>query len=301
MWRLSLLLFLFPAVAACGVESARAPVASNSLKQMGMPVQSFHNVNEVQPPGANSKDKGADTKATTQPTAGRQVIYRAAVNLSVKSFAETDRRIGALVNESGGYVSQFSEDRSYGTQRGGRWTIRVPVAKFTWLLDQVGQLGVAERRDVQSQDVSEEYVDLESRLKNKQTLESRLLELVAKRGDEIKDVLALESELSRVREEIEKIQGRLRYLTDRVALTTIEISAYERLDYEPPEATFGQRITSTFTGSLDHLRQFGQAVVLVLTALAPWVVAAAILGLPVVLAIRWRRRARSTAVTASMA
>jgi uncharacterized coiled-coil protein SlyX len=251
--------------------------------------------------GEGSADKSADSKASTQPTAGRQVIYRAAVNLNVKSFAETDRRIGALVNESGGYVSQFSEDRSYGTQRGGRWTIRVPVAKFTWLLDQVGQLGVAERRDVQSQDVSEEYVDLESRLKNKQTLESRLLELVAKRGDEIKDVLALESELSRVREEIEKIQGRLRYLTDRVALTTIEISAYERLDYEPPEATFGQRIASTFTGSLDHLRQFGQAVVLVLTALAPWVVAAAILGLPVVLAIRWRRRARSTAVTASMA
>ncbi len=298
MWRLMLLLFLLPTGVACEAQQARVPTSSNSLKQIRESFENIHDVSQVQPPGGDRGEKSEEKKTATQPTAGRQIIYRASVNLSVKNFTETDRKIGVLVDESGGYVSQFNEDRSYGVQRGGRWTIRVPVAKFTWLLDQVGQLGIAERRDVQSQDVTEEYVDLESRLKNKQTLESRLLELVSKRGDEIKDVLALESELSRVREEIEKIQGRLRYLTDRVALTTIEISAYERLDYEPPEATFGQRITSTFTGSLDHLRQFGQAVVLVLTALAPWVVAAAIVMLPVALIFRRWRRARSRPVTA---
>jgi hypothetical protein len=143
--------------------------------------------------------------------------------------------------------------------------------------------------------VTDEYVDLESRLKNKQTLESRLLELVAKRGDEIKDVLALEAELSRVREEVEKIQGRLRYLGDRVALTTIEIAAYERLDYEPPEATFGQRIASTFAVSLDRLRQCGQAIVLVFTALAPWAIAAAVVVLPLALLLRRRWRQSRTA------
>ena len=106
--------------------------------------------------------------------------------------------------------------------------MRIPVPQFQRFVEETSRLGVSERREIQSDDVTEEYVDLEARLANKQQLEARLLELVAKRTDEIKDVIAVEAELSRVREEIERMQGRLRYLTDRVALTTVEITAYER-------------------------------------------------------------------------
>ena len=234
----------------------------------------------------------------TPPTAGRQIIYRATLVLNVKDFAETERQIAAIIKQTGGFVAQFREERPYGAQRGGRWTIRVPVPKFDQFVEEAGRLGVAQSREIASQDVTEEFVDLTARLKNKQQLETRLLELVAKRGDEIKDVLALEAELSRVREEIERMQGRLRYLTDRVALTTVEIAAYERTDYVPPEApTFAGKIAQTFSDSLAGLRTFGEALVLIAVAVAPWLLALVIASLPVVWLL-WRVTRRKRAVAA---
>jgi uncharacterized protein DUF4349 len=286
MRRLVPVLLLLVMTMACGLEGAKEAASSIRLKQLGLALQNHHDTLQPVAAGESGAAQPADAGTAAQPTAGRRIIYRASINLHVKSFAEADRRISTLLNDAGGYVAQFNEDRSYGTQRGGRWAIRVPAARFNWFLDEVGQLGVAERREVQSQDMTEEFVDLGARLKNKQALESRLLEIVSKRGDEIKDVLALEAELSRVREEIERLQGRLRFLTDRVSLTTIEISAYERLDYQPPEATFRARIASTFWLSLDRLRQSGEATALVLTALAPWAVVAALVLLPIGVIVR---------------
>lgn len=314
-------LLLLPVAASCGIQEARNAAAemksSNSLKQIGLGMHNFHDtfagvagpggfaggsasVNwqpAVAQAGEVRGDTGGAQQRADQQTAGRQVIYRASISLHVDSFAKTDEKIATLVKDSGGYISQSGEDRSYGAQRGGRWTVRVPADKFFIFLDAVGQLGVTDRRDVQSQDVSEEFVDLEARLKNKQALESRLLELVAKRGDEIKDVLALETELSRVREEIERMQGRLRYLNDRVTLTTVEITASERTDYQPPQATLAGRIRNTFWLSLDNLRQFAEELLIAITAIAPWAVVGVLILLPLAAIVRhrWRHWQRAVA------
>ena len=255
-------------------------------------------------PAAVQVDKvsSAGQTAPAGSTSSRQIIYRATVELRVQDFGAVDQRINALLKETGGYIAQFREDRPYGAIRGGHWTLRVPVDRFDKFLDDVTKLGVAERREVQADDVTEEYVDLTARLKNKQQLENRLLELVAKRGDEIKDVLALETELSRVREEIERMQGRLRYLSDRVALTTVEVAAYERRDYQPEEATLTGRVAYTFRASLDGLRQCGEAVVLAAVAIFPWLVVLSILAAPFFIWLRRRRRRKqSQIVTASVA
>ena len=125
---------------------------------------------------------------------------------------------------------------------------------------------------------------------------------MAKRGDEIKDVLALEAELARVREEIERMQGRLRYLTDRVALTTVEITAYERLGYQPPLATtFAGRISRTFWDSVGELRACCEALVLVVVGLAPWLAAWA-LAICLLLGplVWWARRRGRRAVVVSL-
>ncbi len=301
MSRLLLVSCLLLSAVSCSEQGhpAARMESANNLKQVGMAVQNAHDTFQAVPPPGKAAGEGEVQSATgssaVQPALNRQIIYRATISLQVKSFAETDREIAARVKEAGGYVAQFNEDRSYGNQRGGRWTVRLPVAGFTSFLDAVGKLGVAERRDVQSQDVTEEYVDLEARLKNKQALESRLLELVAKRGDAIKDVIAIEQELSRVREEIERMQGKLRYLSDRVSLTTVEISAYERLDYEPEEATFSARIVNTFQGSLTQLRQFGEGLLLIVTALLPWMIVGVVVFIPVGLVVRRMKKGRAAA------
>ncbi len=302
MLRLVLVTLLLVVATSCGLETQNAAKmeSANSLKQIGLGMQNFHDTSNstlVQTKFAGESGGQSGEQGESPETAGRQVIYRASISLHVDSFAKTDEKIATLVKDSGGYISQSGEDRSYGMQRGGRWTVRVPVDKFFAFLESVGQLGITERRDVQSQDVYEEFVDVEARLKNKQALESRLLELVAKRGDEIKDVLALETELSRVREEIERMQGRLRYLNDRVTLTSVEITASERTDYQPPQATLAARVRSTFWLSIDNLRQFAEELVIALTGIAPWAVVGAVLLLPLAALIRhyWRRWRRIVA------
>jgi hypothetical protein len=93
----------------------------------------------------------------------------------------------------------------------------------------------------------------------------------------------------------------LRYLTDRVSLTTVELAAHERADYKPPEApTFAANVSQTFFDSLAGLRQFGETIVLIVVALVPWLVAFVFFALPLVWLV-WRvtRRRRGQVVTAT--
>jgi uncharacterized coiled-coil protein SlyX len=264
------------------------------------------------PPASRPSDfpavETADLKAAQEPAgtvgATRQVIYQATLVLHVEDFGVAEKKIGQLIKETGGYVAQFREDRPSGAQRGGRWTVRIPVPQFDHFLAEAGKLGVSDHREVKSEDVSEQFVDLEARLKNKQQLEARLLEIVAKRAGEIKDIIAVEAELARVREEVERMQGKLRYLTDRVALTTVEISAYERRDYRPPEATFAGKVAATFWTSVDQLRQLAEACVLLAVAVSPWLVVLLLLALflgPLVWLARRHAKRRSALVVQAQA
>jgi hypothetical protein len=102
----------------------------------------------------------------------------------------------------------------------------------------------------------------------------------------------VETELARVREEIERMEGRLRYLKDRVELTTITISAREDVEYVPPQApTFGGKVAATWGRSLSAMQQAAEGVALAAVALFPWLVVLAIFLAP--LAIWWSRRRKN--------
>jgi Domain of unknown function (DUF4349) len=87
----------------------------------------------------------------------------------------------------------------------------------------------------------------------------------------LEDILAVERELSRVRGEVEQMQGRLRFLANRTELSTITIEATEWKDYKPPvAATFPTQLARTFFGSVENLSAFGKTILMVAVALAPW-------------------------------
>lgn len=209
----------------------------------------------------------------------RKIIYTGQLNLAVKSLDDTEREIKRLLAAAEGQIAEFKEERTAGDQRAGHWKVRVPPGKFTEFVEQVAGLGVAERREMQAADVTEEFVDVEARLKNKRQLEARILKLLDDKTGEIKDVVAVENELARVREEIERIEGRLRMLSNQIDLSTITIFAYERREYIPPTApTFRERVAFAFSTSLRNIREMGEMLVIAIVALAPWFVLFAILG-----------------------
>ena len=246
------------------------------------------------PPPAAAGPPGAAIPLTAvvhqAKTTDRKIIYKATLWLSVEDFGATEKGITELVKQSGGYVAQFSEDRRYGDMRGGQWVLHVPTDRFDAVLEGASQLGVPTNREVTAEDITEEYVDLSARLKSKQGIESRLLELVTKAG-EVKDIVAVETELGRVREEIERIEGRLRFLADRVALTTITIHAHEQRGFRPQQATLSGKIASTFWASLDGMRTLAEAALLAAVALGPWLALLALVVMPLfVLLKRLTRR-----------
>jgi hypothetical protein len=103
----------------------------------------------------------------------------------------------------------------------------VPALRFDELTESLGPLGRLQYVNVGAQDVSEEFVDLSARVANGHRLEDRLVELLRTRTGKLQDVLSVERELARVREEIERMEGRLRFLKSSAQLSTLSVNLYE--------------------------------------------------------------------------
>ena len=145
--------------------------------------------------------------------------------------------------------------------------------------------------------MTEEYVDLEARIANKQRLEKRILELLEDSDGKITDIIEVERELARVRGEIEQMEGRLRYLTNRTKLTTVAIVAREQRDYVPPEApTFLGRTRQAWDNSLLSLRNFGEDLAVVVVLAFPWLLTLSVFVLPTLWYARRRKVQATTAV-----
>lgn len=226
------------------------------------------------PPASNAADPaavGAMGLVTTDAGLSRKIIYTANVDLRVENFSETPARVVELVKSHEAFVSNSELTGATGTSRHGHWTIRVPVARFESFLEAAKGLGELVSAGVQSQDVSEEYFDVEARIRNKTKEEERLIELLEERPGELKDVLTIERELSRVREEAERMQGRMRVLVDRTTLTTVHLVVQEFRKYMPEKApNFRTQAARSFHASLRDVRSAGEALAVGLAGLAPW-------------------------------
>ena len=223
----------------------------------------------------------------------RRIIYEAEINLVVKDVSTVESQIAALLKEHQGYVAESAIDRTQGEELSGRWRVRIPVEHFDVFLNAVAKLGVAESRKQTAQDVTEEFVDLEAQISNKRKLEERIVELVQNQSGEIKDVIEVERELGRVRGEIEQMEGRLRYLTNRAELTTVSIVAREVDDYVPPQApTFSNRIQRAWSTSLQALQDFGQQAIVAAVYAFPWIIVLGVVLVPGLWYVRKRNSGR---------
>lgn len=228
-------------------------------------------------PGANAAPKVDD----------RKIIYTARVEVIVPNYDEAAKQVAQLIEDHGGYVAQSEFGGTSGERRRAVWVARVPVEKYEAMLDAVAGIGELQTKKIESEDVTDQFIDVEARLKNKQAEEQRLLEHLKNSTGKLEDILAVEKELSRVRGEIEQAQGRINYLRKATAYTTITLTLYERKDYVPPTApSYATTLGRTFGDSLDTLMSFFKGLLLVAVALVPWLP----LILPPVALLLWKVR-----------
>lgn len=156
----------------------------------------------------------------------RKIIKEGEISFESSNLKETESLITSSVSEMGGYVANdniFDIDGRITH----RMTLRVPIDKFDQLLTRISESAKKlDRKTISALDVTEEFVDVEARIKTKKELEDRYKELLVK-ALSVEDLLAIEKEMGILRTEIESMEGRLRYLQDRVSLSSLTIEFYE--------------------------------------------------------------------------
>ena len=240
-------------------QSRESTSPPNNLKQVGLAMANYN----------GSAEQG--TTKTQSPAVVRKIIYDAKIDLVVESLNGLEPSIVDLVKQNGGFLAESDLATQISTQRTATWRVRVPVDHFDAFVRQVSRLGEVRTSHLGSQDVTEEYFDIDARIRNKQEEEKRLLKHLADSTGKLEDILKVEAELARVRGEIEQMQGRLRFLANRADLSTVTITATELKDYTPPQpVTLSAQIQTTFFGSLDALTALGKSLLLIAIALVPW-------------------------------
>jgi hypothetical protein len=156
---------------------------------------------------------------TEAPAADRMRIWRARLSLDVPDVEDAAARAAAIAEAHGGHIERKSDSG----QSSASLQLRIPVAAFTNAIGSIETLGTVTSRHVSSEDVTETYVDTEARLKNRLLLRDRLRELLDQ-AVEIKDILAIETELNRVQGDIDSMEARLKSLKGQVDMATLDLS-----------------------------------------------------------------------------
>jgi hypothetical protein len=157
----------------------------------------------------------------------RMVIKTASLNVEISNYEEALAQIQKIAAQYGGYLISSTTQTLANNVKSGSVTIRIDARNFETALQELKKLAQkVEQESVQGSDVTEEFYDLTARLENKRKAEKRYQEILAS-AKTAKDILEVEQALTNVREEIERMEGRKRYLEDQIALSTITINLHE--------------------------------------------------------------------------
>ena len=157
------------------------------------------------------------------------VIRDGTASVQVDSLEIAVRSLQQLAITFGGYVGNTSLAAGDNQVRSATIQLKIPAARYDEVLAGMRSIGKVESVASTAQDVGEEFVDITARATNARRLEERLIALLATRTGKLEDVLAVERELARVREELERYDGRIRYLKSRVATSTLAVTVHERV------------------------------------------------------------------------
>jgi hypothetical protein len=240
---------------------------------------------------AEAGNAGGEAALPTPPP--RKIVYNATADLVVESLATAEERLDEIIKAHKAILGRSDIQTAPGAPRSGRWTVRVPVDEFPAFMKDIAKLGELQRNKTDSDDVTEEFYDLDERIKNMKKQQETLRRFLDQ-AVTMQDKVTIDDKLRQVTTDLERLESRLKRLDNLSALSTVTLNISERKDYVPTGApSFGASIARTFHGSLDLLGDFGRAVVLITVAVAPWLLVAVLIALPPGLLIRRRRRARA--------
>lgn len=233
----------------------------------------------------NAEPPAVSLRRPKQPAAGdavaaeRKLIRNGSLSFETSDVKKTKTAIDAICKELNAYISNESQN-NYSSRLQYNQTIRVTADKFDLLIQKVeAEASRVEGKNVNTEDVTEEFIDVEARLKTKKDLETRYREIL-KRAKTVEEIITIERQIAEVRSDIESMEGRLKYLSSQVAYSTLTVSFYETIG---TDFGFGSKIGGAFGTGWQYFLSFLIGLVnvwpfLILMALVIW------------LAFRWDKR-----------
>jgi hypothetical protein len=283
----SVLLLLVLALSACAEDTARSGGGQVSVDR---------EPGRIAPPSGGGElgaaESGMPEDWTAQQDFDRKIVKTAELGISAENVRDSAASAQQIAAQFGGSVLSSQIVRGDGPVSADL-VLLVPSPEFEKALDELRGLGKEVTTDaVRGEDVTEEFVDLESRERNLLAAEQSLLELYD-RAQSVNDALSIERELANIRGQIELVQGRIQYLEERTATSRITLSIQPVARPAPPPAWSPARVAA----------QAWSASLVVLQALATAVISAVVFGwwlTPILVAgfLWWRRRDRGSSPAA---
>jgi|GEM_PF-4876048 len=225
-----------------------------------MPAMAEAPARALAPPAEMDVVREESLRLPVEPAPGavgeRHIIKNADLHLEVLNIDETVAELQKLIDQAGGYVFSRQIYEIGEERRGGSVSLRVPADRFAPLLSGIKELGKVKNEHVYTDDVTMQFIDLEARITNLAAQEKRLRELL-ERAETVEDVMLVESELGRIRGELESLEGTFRHLRERINYSAINIHLEERdirtLVVADDFGGFGERLTSLLVLNANRL------------------------------------------------
>ncbi len=268
------------AAGAAERAAVNSPMAANySLDTMALESSADNGVS------AFSADDAAAAARSTD-SASAKIIYTANLSLESKDYDAARAALDAALSAAGGYMESSSEYSAADDSRSVSLTFRVPQQNYESFLAAVAEAGNVTYKSQQADDVTAQYMDVETRLANLKNQRARLQQL-QQQADNLSDLLEIESSLTDVQSQIESWQSQMDWYNDQVEECTVYVNLSEVSTYSPPSESFGSRIASAFADGWQNFVRGLQQLAVTLAGAWPVVVIAAAAGAGFVV---WRRK-----------
>ncbi|WP_366185662.1 DUF4349 domain-containing protein [Flavobacterium ovatum] len=242
MKSLILVLLLFFTLSSCKKSEAVAEFSDMAISAVPLAPKSSSNSYADKKDSPNKEDQ--------------KIIKQGNLRLESNDLESTYNQIQTAVKKHTATILNDNEGKNdYEVYR--RLIVRVPSNKFDVFLNDISK-GVSyfDNKEISSQDVTEEYIDIDARLKAKKVLESRYIELL-KKANKVSEMLEIEGQLSAIREEIEAKEGQLRYMQSRVSYSTITIEFYKPMaEASGATMSYGSKIWNAIKSGFNSISSF---------------------------------------------
>ena len=287
-WLLLVTISLFVLLTAC--SSSDEESAKMSTEDRASDSAEFETKEEQSVEAEREQESVAEETAAPST---RMIIHQARISTNVKDLKKAQHNMEQRVKDYGGYIVESNVYLESDETSSGKMIVRIPEKHFeTFLSEAEVEASKVLEKNVTGQDVTEQYVDLSSRVKSKRAVEERLLAFM-KDAEKTEDLLKISSDLAKVQEEIEVLVGKIKYLENQTSFSTIELTMFENRviipEIENKDLNTWEKTKKQFITSTNALLSIGSGIIVFIVGNLPVLMLVTIIAVVVFWIIKKRK------------